>query len=97
MAQSINQGFPNLLQGRSNEDSGQREEDEDLEGDSEAGGSFAEKWGWIANVDAVSETCRCSWDEVWNMTALEFLNILAYRADKADKEKADIEKWKMRN
>jgi len=28
------------------------------------------------------------------MTALEFLNILSYRKDKAEKERADIEKWK---
>jgi hypothetical protein len=31
------------------------------------------------------------------MNAIEFLNILAYRRDKAEKEKADIEKWKRRN
>lgn len=31
------------------------------------------------------------------MAALEFLNILSYRRDKAEKEKADIERWKMRN
>jgi hypothetical protein len=31
------------------------------------------------------------------MTALEFLNILAYRKDKAEKEKEEIEKWKRRN
>ena len=34
---------------------------------------------------------------MWEKTALEFLNILAYRKDKAEKEKADIEKWKQRN
>lgn len=27
-------------------------------------------------------------------TAVEFLNTLAYRADKAAKEKADVERWK---
>ena len=86
------------MQGGSNEDSGQGEENEDIEGDSEAGGSsFDEKWGWIACVDAVSETCRCSWDNVWEMTALEFLNILSYRKDKMDKEKTEIEKWKQRH
>ena len=92
----INQGFTNLLQGGSNEDSGQGEANEDLEGDSEAGG-FSDRWGWISCVDCVSETCRCSWDEVWKMSALEFLNILAYRRDKAEKEKAELEQWKRRN
>ena len=27
-------------------------------------------------------------------SAVEFLNTLAYRADKAAKERADVEKWK---
>jgi hypothetical protein len=31
------------------------------------------------------------------MSALEFLNILAYRRDKSEKEKADIERWRRRN
>jgi hypothetical protein len=81
------------LQGGRNADTGQGEEGEDLEDDSRAGG-FSEKWGWIANVDAVSETCRCSWNEVWQMTAMEFLNILCYRMDKIAKEQEEIEKWK---
>jgi hypothetical protein len=28
------------------------------------------------------------------MSALEFLNVLSYRRDKAEKEKEEIEKWK---
>lgn len=42
----------------------------------------------------VSETCRCSWDDVWQMSAIEFLNILAYKKDKTEKEKEEIEKWR---
>lgn len=48
-------------------------------------------------MDLVSETCRCSWDDVWMMSAIEFLNILAYRKDKAEHEKEQIERWKRRN
>ena len=81
------------MQGGSNEDSGQGDEEEDLEEDTGSGG-FAEKWGWVANVDLVSETCRCSWNEVWEMSAIEFLNILAYRRDKGAKEKEELEKWR---
>lgn len=95
--QAINSGFANLLQGDGSETERSGEEEEDAERDSEAGGSFAERWGWIANVDVVSETCRCSWDDVWQMAAIEFLNILAYRKDKTAKEKEDIERWKRRN
>lgn len=45
-------------------------------------------------MDAVSETCRCSWDDVWKMTAIEFLNIISYRKDKAERERAELERWK---
>lgn len=44
-----------------------------------------------------SETCRCSWEEVFRWTAIEFLNILSYRKDRDAKEKEDIEKWKQMN
>lgn len=42
----------------------------------------------------MSETLRCPWDDVWRLPAIEFLNLLAYRKDKGEKEKADIEQWK---
>lgn len=75
--------------------SGQGDEGE-TDGDNQTGiaDTFQEKWGWIANVDRVSETCRCSWEEVWRMAAVEFLNIICYIKDKVAKEKEDIEKWK---
>jgi len=41
-------------------------------------------------VDAVSETLRISWDEVLAKSAVEFLNILAYRKDKHNWEKESI-------
>lgn len=37
---------------------------------------------------------RCSWDAVWEMPAIQFLNALAYRKDKAAWEKAEMERWK---
>lgn len=91
---SIYQGFPNLFNHGNQEDFGQKEEggtDEDVNAEED---SFSVKWGWIANVDAVSETCRCSWDDVWKMSVVEFLNLLCYRKDKSEKEKRDIELWK---
>ena len=48
----------------------------------------------MASVDAVSETMRTSWDAVFHLAALEFLNVLSYRRDKQAKEKAEIERWK---
>lgn len=45
----------------------------------------------------MSETMRCEWDKVWKMSAIEFLNVIAYRKDKADEERRQIEKWKKKN
>jgi hypothetical protein len=42
----------------------------------------------------VSNTIHSSWDEVWRMDVVEFLNIMCYIRDKAEKEKEDIERWK---
>lgn len=84
LVHQINEGFVNLF-GLDEEQGADEEGDED---------GFAQKWGWISNVDMVSDACRCSWDEVWQMTALEFLNIIAYCKDKAEREKAEIDKWK---
>ena len=97
----INSSFPVLFgtpgeEGEEPRDEGgdpaEAGEAEDPDG---AADGFADKWGWVANVDAVSETLRCPWDSVWKMAAIEFLNILSYRRDKAEREKADIEKWKL--
>ena len=94
MVQEINSRFSELLQKGGNEDQEQGDEGEDPAPDQGTGETFGDKWGWIANVDAASETCRCSWDEVMRWSAIEFLNILSYRKDKIAKEKEDIEKWK---
>ena len=90
----IDQGFVELLNGGSKKDQGQGEEGGDDGSDPETGEAFRLKWGWIANVDAASETCRCSWDEVLRWSAVEFLNILSYRKDKIAKDTEEIEKWK---
>ena len=55
---------------------------------------FAARWGWVAAVDAVSELRRETWDAVLGYTAAEFLNMLAYRHDKEEKRKQDIEQWR---
>ena len=94
MVSQINSRFTELLQTGSDEDQGQGQEGDDAAEDPGAGEAFGDKWGWIANVDAASETCRCSWEEVMRWSAIEFLNILSYRKDKIEKEKKDIEEWK---
>lgn len=40
---------------------------------------------------------RVSWDEVFRLPALQFLNMICYRKDKAEEEKRKIEQWKKHN
>lgn len=56
--------------------------------------SFSDKWGWIHAVDEVSETTRESWETVFKMNIVEFLNILCYIRDKAAEEKRKMEEYK---
>ena len=37
---------------------------------------------------------RCSWEEVWAMPAVQFLNVLAYRRDKDAADKDAMDRWK---
>lgn len=37
---------------------------------------------------------RCTWDEVWEIPAIQFLNVLSYRKDKDEWEKEAVEQWK---
>ena len=92
----INSGYPILFGAGGDDDRRQRNEDEDAEPDSGIS-EFNEKWGWVANVDAVANTMRLSWDDVYRMPAVEFLNVVCYRRDKAEEERMQMEKWKKRN
>ena len=75
------------------------EEGEDGEGEgseeSTTGNTFSNSWGWIYQVDIVSETVRASWEVVLNMNIIEFLNILCYIKDKKEEEKRQM--LKLRN
>jgi hypothetical protein len=37
---------------------------------------------------------RCSWDDVWHKSAIEFLNVLSYRKDRDREEKEAMERWR---
>ena len=45
-------------------------------------------------MNQVAEVQGLTWDQVLGKPALEFLNILAYRKDKTEWEKAALEQWK---
>lgn len=40
---------------------------------------------------------RVSWNEVYRMPAIEFLNVASYIKDKTEDEKRAIEKWRKTN
>lgn len=45
-------------------------------------------------MDTVSETQRCSWDEVWKKPMIEALNTFAYAKDRNARREEEIEKYK---
>lgn len=55
---------------------------------------FTRKWGWISNIQSVADTMHKSWDDVFAMNIVEFLNVICYIKDKAERDKAEIEKWR---
>lgn len=93
----LNSQFPNLFgtgdEGTTAGSSGE------VDGDTEQAeiDPFSEQWGWVANLDAASETLRCPWEDVLRGSAFEFLNILCYRRDKAEKDRKEIEDWRRRH
>ena len=42
---------------------------------------------------SVADMIHKSWDEVWQMNVVEFLNTICYIRDKNEYEKEQIEKW----
>ncbi len=90
---AFNQRYPNLFN-TGHEDSSESGE-EGGEGESDGDESaFVRRWGWIANVDAVSELVRCPWNDVWEMNVMEFFNLLSYRKDKIEHDRNELEKWR---
>lgn len=74
------------------------DEDEGTEGeDSSVPDAYSRKWGWLAMVSTVSETTRLNWNQVFELTVIEFLNIASFAKDTAEREKQQIEQWKRRN
>ena len=78
------------------DEEGSEEGNGEGERDSEdnSGNTFADKWGWIYQVDTVSECVKASWDVVFRMNVIEFLNILSYNKDKKEEEKRQAQKLK---
>lgn len=49
---------------------------------------------WLSLIDEVSEATREPWSKVWEMSVVEFFNLLTFCRWKAEKRKTDADKWK---
>lgn len=93
---AVNSQYPVLFGTDGPEDKEQGTE-EGTGGEDPGPSGFAKRWGWYAHVDGISETMRISWDDVFKMPVLQFLNMICYRNDKAEEQKREIERWKKNN
>ena len=74
-----------------------QEAESDREGDVGKDSEGAISYRWFCCIDAVSDTLRLSWHEVYGIPIIEFLNVLGYLKEKAAHEKAALEAWKRKN
>ena len=89
MAQ-LNDSYSELFEVPSSKEEGYRGSvEENTGGDTE--------YTWLQCIDIVSETLRISWHEVYRISVIEFLNMLAYIKEKTRKEKEVLEKWRRNN
>ena len=80
-------GYPTLFgAGDETGEDTQADTEADAAADKDEGAGFASKWGWVANIDAVAETARCSWEDATALPVREFLNTLCYRNDKINEQ-----------
>lgn len=42
----------------------------------------------------MSDTCRCSWDDVWRKSMIETLNVFAYTKDRNARREEEMERYK---
>lgn len=81
--------------GAEDETPGHTEEDPGSEAEPEGpADDFTARWGWTALIDTVSETFRCSWDDVWKKPIIETLNGYAYTKDRNAWREKEMEKYK---
>ena len=89
MAQ-LNDSYSELFEVPSSKEEGYRGSvEENTGGDTE--------YTWLGCIDVVSETLRISWHEVYRISVIEFLNMLAYNKEKIRKEKEALKRWQQSN
>ena len=51
----------------------------------------------MSQVDRVAELRRLTWEQVFAMNVVEFLNMLCYMKDKSEMDKIQMREWKRIN
>ena len=94
--QRFNQGYSNLFGLDDLEDKRQdaEEGDEEPNQGGQTNDGFVDRWCWIYHIDQVAEVRRQSWDEIFSLNVVEFLNMLCYIRDKRNWEKKQREEWR---
>lgn len=90
----LHAAYPILFAMDAQEETPQDEGGEGTAAEDRPADSFTERWGWVANIDAVAELTHESWSAVWQMNIVEFFNLISYRRDKLQRQKENIEQWK---
>ena len=78
------------------EGEGQDTEGEDYDGfgANTASEAFIKRWSWVHMVNQVSDLTKETWDMVYQMPVVAFLNICAYNRDKTAVEKEQLDNIK---
>lgn len=88
MVASLNDSYPTIFgkedkEGDSNDKGSDQERgNEGSVEDDEKPTGFLAKWSWLYWIDIASGAQRISWEEMLKKSVVEFLNTIAYVADK---------------
>lgn len=90
----IIKAFPTLFghNDKDGDDEGSEGGEEEIEGPTQTGNGFTQKFKWTIMIHRVSEITRFDWHKVYSLNIIEFLNIFAYYVSLKDYEKAEQDK-----
>ena len=54
---------------------------------------YQKRWGWQSVVDSISEKRRITWEQVYDMNIIEFLNMMCYIKDSSELERLQRDEW----
>ena len=92
----LNKSYSNLF-GSDDNDNQEGEEDRETLEEGEEEPQKNEAHIWLSFIDMVSDITKISWDKIWDLGIIEFLNYAAYAKEKFNRQKEQIKRWKAKN